>query len=370
MQFIKCWIAFAFVASVTTPLRAQTASFSDRLANYSQIQQKRLEALIDGRAGMLERVAPFSAAEIEASWRNVLTLNSPGPLTPTQLDALSKKIEQVPRPLQEGLLKIVKVDSPVIPVCSTCPQGLAKTCHASISNEWRAKAAEFLAKHKKIAAAVLSIYVKKLNALPTLVGTGAVVQGRIVVNQHILVDNRFVEPRADGSFKIADGVQISIKGDFNDQGISLPNDSRMTLHSTADIMAIKWPTGHPVPEGLTLTSTALLPNATVAVMGYPTERVNSADNLADFRKVFGLCPTESDELAPLLRVSLGSVFKVDAASDQFEFEGANTLGNSSGSPVISTAEGRLVGLHLSDGSGAKVNLAVGTKSVAELLSGF
>jgi len=114
--------------------------------------------------------------------------------------------------------------------------------------------------------------------------------------------------------------------------------------------------------GLTLATGTLATSTSVALLGFPSVN-NNTDRPEDVDRAFGRCP-EVPVSEPSMVISMGQITSVSDVTLEHD---ANTMGNSSGSPLIRMADGLVVGVQRADGLSSDRNLAVVASGLAELV---
>lgn len=143
--------------------------------------------------------------------------------------------------------------------------------------------------------------------------------------------------------------------------MALPADATWRRHPSLDLILTAWPAGTKAPAELTLATAPLSGNTPVALLGFPSVNTNT-DRPQDIDRAFGRCP-DSHASESRMVISMGRIVSVTGAALEHD---ANTMGNSSGSPLIRIADGKLVGVHLGDALSSARNSAVAASSLAEL----
>ncbi len=338
---------------------AQMAQIASQIEILRPTQQHLLQALMASR---LERDGArlFTDEEIRSARATVSSTATP--LSRVEVEQLSLRIHKVFGPHGYYPYRIVS-DDPVFPVCPGCDSGLGKTCHDPSSQSRRVIASKLLTQHPHLSEAVGSLYLMLAGGPPQLIGTIFVMQGRIVTNVHVLFDA--TQPSKPGDVRRLK-PEHRLEAVFGGDGVrrvTLPEDSPWQRHPNLDLIMTAWPAGTVAPTGLTLASDPPSANTLVALLGFPSIN-NNTDRTEDIDRVFGRCTGTKDSERPMV-ISMGRITDVSGAALEHD---ANTMGNSSGSPLIRITDGTLVGVQRSDSSSSNRNVAVVASVLADLMT--
>lgn len=340
---------------------AQADRLASRIEGLSPLEQRQLKALVDAKA---QSGGPFlfNADDVRASRAALRPADALIPLARVDIEGLARRLDNVSELLRNMPFRIVS-DDPVYPVCPGCAGGLDKTCHSQETTARRAKASDFLTRYPGAAGSVAALYLAQPGGSPVLIGTAFVARGRIVTNLHVLLAQL---DSASGLQKLKPGVGIEAvfgRGTGTERRIALPPGGPYLRRPGVDLVSTAWPAGQPAPPGLVLAGDAVALKSPVAVLGFPSVNTNT-DLPEDIARVLGSCPGVAQPKERLV-IALGAV---EAVADGTIEHTANTMGNSSGSPLLRLSDGAVVGVHKGDSNSLKRNSAVALAGLAELLA--
>ena len=356
-------IWFALLLAVAPSAQAQTAEMAARLERLLPIQQHQFKALVDSRDRQ-PGAKYFSNKEVVESERLSADAISRGPLGKTELASLAEQTMRLFGSAREAPLRIVDENTPVYRYCSTCADRLGPTCHSAAVADLRPSASKVLKDFPDLASSVVAIYARFGTDAFAQIGTGFFASGFLLTNKHVGVDYRYVSGINEWVGKINPDAQIEVALQGTTQRVQLPANTKVWVHRTADVMAFDWPASLlPLARRFEISTDTVSPGEKIAVLGYPTLGTTSdSSNIA--AKVYGLCPGQNNvDLG--LRMSQGIV---EAPITESFFHTANTLGNNSGSPVFLIKNGRVIGIHASEGGTSDVNLALASRAILDLLA--
>lgn len=338
---------------------AQSEQIMSRIEGLEPIQQRLLQALIESRQ-IQDGARLFTDEEVRAVRSTVPYTETP--LSRVDIEKLTLRIRNVFGPRDSLPYRIVNHD-PVFPVCPGCDDRLDRTCHDSLSQSRRIGASRLLTQGPHLTEAVGGLYLVRADGLSQLIGTVFVLQGRIVTNVHVMLDA--TQPAGPINVrKLRPELRVeAVFGGGNVRRMALPADAQWHRHPTLDLIQTAWPAGVAAPVGLTLATGLPVANTPVALMGFPSVNTNT-DRQEDIERVFGRCPN-AQASEPRMMISMGRIASV---SDTALEHDANTMGNSSGSPLIRMVDGALVGVHRGDTMSSVRNSAVVASALAELMT--
>lgn len=337
---------------------AQTDSIRSRIETLEPTQQRQLQAMMALRN---EQDGPQLFTDEEVRTIRAKVPESTTPLPTGDVEKLSQHIKRIYGIRGVSTDRIVNTD-PVFPVCPSCSDGLGKTCHDSPSKYRRATASNLLTQYRYLAEAVGGLYLVEPDGASQLIGTVFVLQGYIVTNVHVVLDA--TQPAgAPDLRKIKPGIRLEAAfGADGVRRIILPESAPWRRHPNLDLILTKWPVGVAEPTGLNLRAEQLPINTPVALLGFPSVNTNT-DRTEDIDRVFGNCPNAQSR-SPKLTIAMGSIAVV---TDSMLEHDANTMGNSSGSPLIRISDGALVGVHSGDAMSSIHNTAIPAGALATMM---
>lgn len=337
---------------------AQTEEIAARIESLEPTKQNQLQVLMESRA--VQDGPRLPTDEEVRVFRNLMPTRTT-PLLRVEVEELSRRINNVYGSLGNVPFRIVNDDS-VFPVCQNCDDGIGRTCHKSSSQTRRQAASSLLKRSPHLTEAVGSLYLIREDSPSELIGTVFVLQGRIVTNHHVLFELTQGAGLANVR-KLKPGRRLeAVFGGSSGRKVALPTDANWHRHPTLDLILTQWPGGVEAPPGLTLSMNPLTADTLVALLGFPSINT-STDRTEDINTVFGRCPDASD-FEPHMVISMGRIASVSNAHLEHD---ANTMGNSSGSPLVRMADGALVGVHSGDALSSVRNSAVAANALVELL---
>lgn len=357
-HWLRRGIVVAVLWGSTVCAWAQVEKIASRIEELGPTQQRQLQALMASRQerGGAQLFTDEEVRTVRAAVPTAVT-----PLPKSDIDQLSLRIHNVFGSRGNYMDRIVSGD-PVFPVCPGCNDGLGKTCHQSSSQSRRATASSLLTQRPHLVEAVGGLYLIQVDSPPQLMGTVFVLQGRIVTNGHVLLNA--TQPTGSADVRKLK-PQYRLEAVFGAGGVRrvvLPADSPWRRHPSLDLIVTAWPVGAVAPMGLTLATGTLATSTSVALLGFPSVN-NNTDRPEDVDRVFGRCP-EVPVSEPSMVISMGQITSVSDVTLEHD---ANTMGNSSGSPLIRMADGLVVGVQRADGLSSDRNLAVVASGLAELV---
>lgn len=339
--------------------QTQTVKITALIEGLEPTQQRQLQSLVasrqEGDGGTL-----FTDEEVRTA--RSASSTTAKPLSQSDIEQLSTRIQKVFGAHSYYPYRVVS-EEPVFPVCAGCDGGLSKSCHDPSSQSRRTSASGLLTKHAHLPDSVGGLYLVRADGLPQLMGTVFVLQGRIVTNLHVLLE-------ATQPFGSSDERKLKperrlevVFGTGNVLRVSLPTDAIWRRHPNLDLILTAWPAGISAPTGLQLATGPLDTDTQVALLGFPSVNTNT-DRTEDIRRAFGSC---SNELVPepFMAISMGRIASVSGTALEHD---ANTMGNSSGSPIIRIADGMLVGVHRGDALSTLRNSAIAATVLAGMLT--
>lgn len=230
-------------------------------------------------------------------------------------------------------------------------------------------------KIKNIEAVVRSVgRVEFLNASMTWGGSGGVVedskgQRLVMTNRHVA---QIVAKRVAGGKGVflrspSTGIRYAANVDFGEEVGSTAGNSKtarvvsveyLADDMAADVALLKIEADFALPDPIDLADTEARAGDLVALVGYPAydSRNDAGDQARYFR-----------DLYEVKRFSPGRILQALSGSTSLTHD-CTSLGGSSGSPLISLENGKIVGLHFS-GVYGKENTAVGVTTLKALLAG-
>ena len=354
----QCFVLAALWGGMTCAW-AQNEKLVSLVEGLGSTQQRQLQALVasrqEGDGGRL-----FTDEEVRIVRARVPTMTKP--LSQVDVEQLSMRINKVFGPHSYYPYRIVS-GNPIFPVCASCIDGLDKTCHDPSLQSRRATASRLLEQHPHLSEAVGGLYLVPTGGAPELIGTVFVLQGRIVTNVHVLF--KHTQPAGSSDVrKLKPELRLkAVFGSGNVRLVAFPADATWRRHPNLDFILTAWPSGVVAPSGLKLATGPLDVDTPVALLGFPSVNTNT-DRTEDINRAFGHCPNERASEATMV-ISMGHIVSVSGAALEHD---ANTMGNSSGSPLIRVVDGMLVGVHSSDALSSMRNSAVLASALAELMT--
>lgn len=336
---------------------AQVDDIELRIQRLAPAQQRQLQVLMSTRKDASD-ARLFTDAEVRSA--RLAVQSTDAPLPRSEVTKLSSQVKRVFGP-QAGLTdRIVSID-PVFVPHKDSDDGLAKTCHDPSTQPRRYIASDFLRKHPKVMDAVGGLYLLRKGAPTQLIGTVFVHQNRIVTNEHVIlnatdptsvIDVRKLMParQLEAVFGIGEGRRIT-----------LPASSEWRRHPTLDLITTAWPAGIAPPPGLTLATDPVAKDTEVALLGFPSVNDNT-DRSKDVEQVFGDC-AQGVARKPAMVISMGRIASVSGEAIEHD---ANTMGNSSGSPVLRISDGALIAVHRGDSVSSLRNSAIAASALTVL----
>ncbi len=341
---------------------AQAVEIAVQIGGLAPTEQRQLQALIATRESR-DGARLFTDTEVRTV-RTVVPATAI-PLPRTEIEQLSLHIDKIFGPSAMPVLRIVNRDRPIFTLCLGCPDGLSNTCHNSSSQLLRLAATTMLARHPHLAEAVGGLYLAPAGGRSQLAGTFFVSHGHIITNVHVLLRHTRPAGQPDvRTLKPGFNVEVVLGGDGIHR-VNLPVDALWRRHPNLDLILTAWPAGVVAPTGLTLATGPLAINTPVALLGFPTVNTNT-DRREDIATAFGDCP-DTIEAERRMAISMGRI--TSASGVDLEHD-ANTMGNSSGSPLIRISDGTLVGVHSGDALWSVRNSAVAARALVELMTAF
>lgn len=337
---------------------AQTEKIAAQIEGLEPTQQRRLQALMESR-DVRDGPRLFTDHEVRTVRASVPVTAMPLPRM--DVEELSLRIYNLFGSHGNYPYRIVNND-PVFPVCASCDDGLGRTCHGPTSQARRSAASSLLTRSPHLAEAVGSLYLVRASSPTQLVGTVFVLQGRIVTNAHVLLDATQRAGPGDARKLKPERRLEAVFGGGGVRRVPLPVDAHWHRHPNLDLILTAWPAGVEAPIGLTLATSPLTADTQVALLGFPSVNTNT-DRPEDIDTVFGRC-TDARDSEPRMVISMGRIASLSDADLEHD---ANTMGNSSGSPLIRVADGALVGVHRGDALSSVLNSAVVASALVELL---
>lgn len=337
---------------------AQAEQIASRIEALSATQQRQLQALIATRQEQ-DDARLFTDEEVRAV-RAAIPVDA-DPLPRADVERLSLNVHRLFGRRGNFIHRVV-TDDPAFPICTSCDGGIDKTCHKPSSEKRRVQASSFIEQNRHLAEAVGALYLVRPGGAPMLTGTAFVLQGRIVTNVHVMLDA--TQSTGGDMRKLKAGHQIVVA--FGSEGarrLTLPAEATWHRHANQDLILTAWPAGVPAPRGLTVATGSLAPNTPIALLGFPTVNTNT-DRPEDIDHVYGRCP-DQPSVEPRMVISMGHIALVLGAALEHN---ANSMGNSSGSPLFRLSDGALVAVHRGDALSSDRNSAVGASALAELLT--
>lgn len=355
------WGAFVTVLGTSVGCAwAQPEQIASRIERLQPTQQRQLQTLMASRQeGDIARL--FTDEEVRAV-RTTVPITT-APLPQEDVKQLSLRINEAFGMRGNYIDRVVNTEEPAFPVCPDCNDGLDKTCHDPLLQSRRATASTLLTQHPHLSEAVGGLYLVQAGGEPQLMGTIFVLQGRLVTSGHVLLDK--TEPVGSPDVrKLKSGRRLeAVFGGGGARRVALPVDATWRRHPNLDLILTTWPAGTNAPAELTLATDPPSTNTPVALLGFPWVNTNT-DRPQDIDRAFGRCP-ESQALEPRMVISMGRIVSVTGAALEHD---ANTMGDSSGSPLIRIADGKLVGVHRGDALSSVRNSAVAASSLSDLIT--
>jgi Trypsin-like peptidase domain len=344
--------------------QAQQKEMLERLERLQPAQQRQFKALIEMREKQ-PMAKFFSSHDVLMSEHVGAVTSGSSPIASADLAAIASRAVAVFGRHDFSPFSLVDVKVPAYRYCPQCADQLAPMCGPKLAGDWRRGATQVLKTYSNLVPAVVSIHARFGTEPFQIIGTGFFVKDRLLTNKHVGVERNYIDRVAIGVYRIASAAQFEISIQGNGQRVALPAMTKMWAHLTEDVLAIEWPSGAPAaPVGLNLSSEPPKLHEEIVVLGYPKANT-TADAEDRIANVFGLCPEAPRSVDLGLRLARGVVNEPIAR----EFShSANTLGNNSGSPVVRTSDGKVIGIHKSDAASGQSNLAVESAAILDLLA--
>lgn len=355
-------VLFATLLFIASFAQAQQKDVLERLERLQPAQQRQFKALVEIREKQ-PMGKFFSNQDVLLSERLGVVTAGAKSFTSADLEVIASRAVAAFGRYDHSPFRLVDTKVPAYRYCPLCADQLAPMCGSKLPGDWRLSATHVLKTYPELVPAVVSIYARFDNNPFQIIGTGFFVKDRLLTNRH--VGRAYVDSVSIGVYRIAPAAQIEVAILGNEQRIALPAMTKIWLHLTEDVLAIEWPSNvQAAPRGLNLSSEPPKLQEEIVVLGYP--KANTTDDAEDrITKVYGLCPETLKPLDLGLRLARGVVD--EPIAKEFSHS-ANTLGNNSGSPVVRTSDGKVIGIHKSDAAGGQSNLAVASAAILELLA--
>lgn len=359
LHLLRDGVVLTALCLSTTCIQAETSEISARIERLEPTQQRQLQALIASRQD-LDSARLFSDEEVRAVRATVPVTSVP--LQPADIERLSSHIYKKFGASGIDIYRVVDKHNVVFSVCLDCPDGLSQACHDPSSKLRRFNASNLLKQHPHLAEAVGGLYLVSADLPPRLIGTFFVLQGHIVTDVHVVLDH--TQPAGPVDVRKAKPGRglVAVLGSAGGRKVELSATALWRRHQNLDLILTAWPAGAIAPLGLTLAMEPLGADTVVGLLGFPTVNTNT-DPPADIDTAFGRCPGARIS-ETRMAISLGRITSVSGADLEHD---ANTMGNSSGSPLFRTSDGALVGVHTGDSKKSNRNSAVVASVLVELI---